>query len=473
MLTRILRIAIRSRRIGVRLVLGCIFCTLLDPSRLHAQSSDWHFRFDLFQMLFEQNGLRPIQDIDAGFAAPERTVIVVLGNTRIFRDSNRIQQFLDAGGAMLLASDRRLAFDRFFHVLEGPALSNQDADIYAGHRDCIRVRDFDASHPLVEGVGELIVNRSGWILEWPALSPNAWRKVARIPATASQLSIRGRTFVGAMTSQAFIVVADHSLFTNSMMWHGDNAVFAINVSNALCKGPPGKATRDQVLFLVDDTPSASYLLGPLADELNLPMPPPDIEPDLDVDQMFEVANKVVAAVEDSDSFNQVLANRPRQMAEPYYRRALLFALSGALIAFAAYRLGSKTSQPLPVAWLRMPKAASTQASKRAKTKSPHLNSVERGKAAQKLAQHFCQEVTSSEAKAVWVRELSGNCALRNEAFHGETSETLKRVLSIAVQDKPSHFTDGMLLLLAKEIAELRPLFSNASIKHSSIPIRQA
>ena len=464
MLTRMLRTVSRLRRFGARLVLGCILCTWPASSPLYSQTIDWHFRFDLFQMLFEQNGLKPIQDVDVAFNTPERTVIVVLGNAGVFRDPNRVQKFLDAGGAMLLASDRRIAYDRFFYVFDGPALSNQETDIYGGYPDCIRVTDFDVTHPLVKGVGELIVNRSGWILERPTLNPNAWRKVASLPATTSQLSSRGKTIVGAMTSESFIVVADHSLFTNGMMWHGDNAVFAINVSSALSQGPSGEAMRDQILFLVDDTPSPSYLLGPLANELNLPLPPPEIEPDLDVDQMLKVANQVVAAVEDSNSMNELLAGRPRRMASPYYRRALLFALSGILIAFAAYRLSSKSSKPIPAAWLRTSLKSVRPSRNRLSSKTTQLNSVERGRAAQKLAQHFCQAVTGSDAKAVWVRELSGQGAFRSEPIRGETSESLARVLSVAIQENAPHYTDGMLLLLAREIDELKSLIANANIK---------
>lgn len=468
MLKRTVRIAGSARRLGCRLVLGCIFCTVVAATPLYAQPADWHFRFDLFQMLFEQNGLRPIQDQEAAFAEPARTVIVAIGDTRLFRDTNRMQQFLNSGGAVLLASDRKISFGRFFDVFDGPVLSNRDADIYQGHRDCIRVRDIDQSHPLSKGVDELVLNRSGWILESLALNPDAWHAIAKLPATTSQLSNRGKTVVGTMTSQDFIVVADHSLFTNGMMWHGDNAVFAINVGSALCKGG-----RDQVLFLVDDAASPSYLLGPLANELPLPMPQPDIEPNLDVQEMFDVANKVVAAVEDSDSFNELLVGRPRRMAGPYYRRALLFALSGALIAYAAYRLGSKYSKPAPLAQSQTPRKSRKPSGKRLATRSDNLTSVQRGQAAQKLAQHFCQEITSSDTKAVWARELSGQGTLRNEAIRGETSESLSRVLSVALLEKPPHYTDGMLLLLANEIVELRALVYGTSNNQSSTRVRQA
>lgn len=451
-------------------------------------AQSWHFRYDLFQMLFEQNGLRPIQDFESAFNSPNKTVIVLLGTLRDQRPPV-LEKFLNEGGALLLASDMSFGFAQG-NIRRGPVLAMRPDDIYQGHPDCLRIRDINPSHELADGVKQLITNRSGWIIEQPELDTSDWRVMASLPSTTFQRDSQSRPIVSSMISKRLIVVADHSLFTNGMMWHGDNALFAINVSRSLCRGG-----RNQVLFAVDGLAANSYLMGPLANELPLPMPPPEIEPELDLDQMLQVANQVVTEVEDSDAFNKLLANRPRSLPDPYYRRALLFVLSGMLIALSLYKLGGKMSKPTPPAvavYGNVPpgknrsigaKAISVVSSALSRAAQGHVGGrgeggqqvggrqvggrqvggrrgasshvggatsvvspIERGEVAQRLAQHFCREVTASDDPQAWLRELTGR---------SQTSEQLAHVLSLAVQNKPPHLSESMLLDIAKQVAEIK------------------
>ncbi len=401
-----------------------------------ARSTTWHFRYDLFQMLFEQSGLRPIKDFDAALESPTRTVIVLLGQLDALPHA-KLSQFIDDGGGLLLASDRSFAFGNVFSIASGPALARNLKDRYQEHMDCIRVSQVDRSHELTVGVGQLITNRSGWIIERQSTDLLA---LARLPVETLPSARHQRTFVGAMTSKRLVAVADHSIFTNGMMWHGDNALFAVNVCRLLCRGE-----RDQILFLADGLPTSSYLMGPLANELPLPTPPAKLEPDLNLDQMLQVANQMVVAVEDSDAFNQILANRPRGMSNPIYRRLLLFALSGLLIFVAVVKLAGRTSKPTGQTSVEL-RHRLTRNSGSPQPKPHFASPAHRGEAAQQLARCFCRDATSSDAAEVWGRELSKT---------NEPSETLARVLALAMQPKPPHFSEAMLLEFARDLAQLK------------------
>lgn len=413
--------------------------TSVPTSSAAANTLSWHFRYDLFQMLFEQNGLRPIQDFDAAFKAPDKTVVVLLGD---LRNQQRLplEKFLADGGALLLASDMPFGFAQGT-IRRGPVEGLLPEDIYQGHNDCLRIKDINATHELSSGVKQLITNRSGWITEQAKLRANDWRVMARLPSTTFHRENRSKPLVCSLVSKQLIVVADHSLFTNGMMWHGDNALFAINVSRSLCR-----SGRNQVLFAVDGQAANSFLMGPLANELPLPTPPPDIEPDLDLEQMLQVANQMVTAVEDSDAINKLLANRPRSLPEPYYQRALLFALAGMLIALSLVKLGGKASKPTRAAVAAHYHVPNRPSSNRRSGATRVVSPVDRGEAAQKLAQHFCREATSSDVAEVWIRELKSA---------SQSSTPLALVLSLALQSKPPHFSEAMLLDFAQQVAELK------------------
>lgn len=448
-------------RLGITsllIVVGCAHLAVaqtnlpLDQSQKSPATAEWHFRFDLFQMLFEQKGLRPITDNAAAFRSPERTVVVSLGKFHFVKES-MIEQFLHDDGALLLATDRLLVLGKEFSIQAGPVYAGLSRESYQGHSDCLRISDIDPTHALSPGIRQLITNRSGWI--GTLVSPNDWRIMARLPGHTTPNGSGQKPIIATRANERLVVAADHSLFTNGMIWHGDNALLAVNVSNLLCS-----EGRDQVLFLVDGVAASSYLLGPLAKELPLPEPPADIEPDVDLEQMLQVANKVVAAVEDSNTFNKLLAGRPRGMPEPIYHRWLLFLLSMLLIGLTVYRLASKTSKSSQPAGLFKPRSA---AAKQPSTARQFASPVKRGEAAQKLAQHFCRQVTASELPEVWERDLNAD---------DKSSERLSRVVALARLAKPPHLSEANLLGYAQDISQLTVEFQQRKIQFSNVS-RQA
>ncbi len=439
--------------------IGLQRCAMAQSAGTSAQTGDygdWHFRFDLFQMLFEQNGLRPIRDWKAALASPEETVIVSLGDAPLRSRSTELNQYLSRGGAMLVATDKSHSLSAELSIAAGPVLTYSNSDEYQGHRDCIRITDLDRAHPLASGVKELIANRTGWIRQRRS-ARRAWRAIAHLPQTTQQQN-RGRPIVvlldRAQTSgSCLIVAADHSLFTNGMMWHGDNAIFAINVSNYLCR-----QQRTQVLFLVDGDALNSYLVGPLADQL--PIPPLDTEktPELEVEQMLKVANSVVKHVEDSNVINKLVASQPRDMRESIYRRLLLNALAAGLVIIAISKLAGRTRGPtLPVARQTQRPASSER------VKWQEDSPERRGQAARELSRNFCRELTRSPEPARWKQMLSPEAvAARGVDLPDDVRGNLSLVLSLAEREQSPHLTRSRLLEIGRAIAELKTLLTGGA-----------
>lgn len=447
----------RSRAVAVwaSLLLTSFVC--IAPNWVGAQSQDlvvrrtdddWHFRYDLFQMLFEQKGLRPIRDWSQALAEPQRTVMVVVGNIPLRAKGSDMSRFINAGGAILVASDRNLPLTEELTISSGPVLSYTNDDQYQNHLDCIRIRDLEASSPLMKGVRQLVVNRSGWIRR-RVREQSAWEELAKLP-NSTQWSNRGKPIVVALdpkrtNESRFVVAADHSLFTNGMMWHGDNALFAINLSTYLCT--PG---RDQLLFVVDNSPSSSYLVGPLADQLPLPSLDGEQAPELGLDEMLMVANSVVEHVQDTDVMNELLTDQPRRMRESVYRRGLLNALAVAMVCFALYKLATRARKP------QSPKQPDQQ--RRVGGSRPALehNPEARARTALTLATNFCQELTSSTQKNVWRDQLSP-AAIADRGIHLSKADgnQLTAIVSMAMQNRLQPISLARLIEIGQTIASLR------------------
>ena len=54
-----------------------------------------------------------------------------------------------------------------------------------------------------------------------------------------------------------VLMADHSILINGMLWHGDNARLAVNLADWLSTGE-----RKEVAFIVDGKPAKAMLALP-------------------------------------------------------------------------------------------------------------------------------------------------------------------------------------------------------------------
>ena len=163
----------------MRICTGILFmlcCATAMSQELPATVEDpqWHFGFELFQMLLEERGLAAESTLDAALAAPQESVIVIVGNLGRISQSTwyRLRRFAEQDGRVLLASDGPQDVGGF---QAGPVTASAAADLYQGFPDCLRIRQISASHSIGTGITEIITNRAGW-LSRPQDGPMTWRR---------------------------------------------------------------------------------------------------------------------------------------------------------------------------------------------------------------------------------------------------------------------------------------------------------
>ena len=240
-----------------------------------ALNSEWHFRHELFQMLLEERGLKVEGSLDAAVASPQDSVIVVIGKLGRANAAyaEKLSTFAERSGSVLLALDSTASIGGIASFTSTSITSEDLATQYQGHSDCLRVANLERSHPLMKGLNEIIVNRSGWLVLHPSQGMS-WEVLATVPETCSPRRCRGQPLIAASLSGlpdagTMIVAADPSLLTNSMLWHGDNALFAIRVSELLCRGE-----KRRLAFIVDGVPLPSYRASPHLQRTAKPEPQP-------------------------------------------------------------------------------------------------------------------------------------------------------------------------------------------------------
>jgi len=398
-------------------------------------------------MLLEQNGLTPVSSPAEILETPERSVIVLMGNLNQVMPPRIIERFCLRGGRVLMACDTGYSAGMITEFHAGPVVARNSRDHYQGFDDCLKITNLDQTHPLMQGVGSLVVNRSGWLgkhrggLDWDVL--------ARIPSqcSPSQSSTEPLMAEVAIYPQAvgkLVIAADQSLFTNGMLWHGDNAILAINLSQMLCEG-----NRTRLLFVTDGTPLASYQQSPAMNQL------PDLPenlPEPTMASMFQIANSVVKNVQESNVANEMLANQPRNMKASHVRRALLFALAIASLLFVMWLLtctGPSTHPPMPERTMKTAHALAAD---------QKVKSTEFGQAASLLARSLCRELTGSQDSAEWLRQLGGNAVSGASPVGEKTKEKpLSIVLDLAVNPRTVHISRKRFEFIGRTVQELRQL----------------
>lgn len=201
------------------------------------------FGIDGFRLMLQQHELRATQnEIGSAFEMPKETVAILLGDlTTVSRIGAQLNRFVDAGGALLVASDVQDSKVPGAWIRPTKMLPNSEKRRHGfrGFNDCPIVRNFDRnSTSLFDAVESIVANRPGQLDCVDTVQQVAWLPSRRNPPfMATYQKESGR----------MLLVADHSLFINEMLVHADNAKFANNVCSWLCEG--GNRTR---LVLVSD-----------------------------------------------------------------------------------------------------------------------------------------------------------------------------------------------------------------------------
>ena len=438
----------------------------------------WSFGYELFQMLLEERGLTLTDSVDSAISSPAESVIVMLGDLSSISQPEwlRLQRFATNGGTVLLASDqsmRRAGFN------DGPVSTAIEEQQYQQFDDCVVVGDLSARSSLTRGLRSIVMNRSGW-LTVPWSGTLNWFIAARLPANceprrASQQPVlllgwprqQGRMPNAADSTSrgAMILAADQSLFTNLMLWHGDNAMLAIRVSELLCNG-----NRRQLVFLVDRQSVSSYRESPAAqsppdnnpavqnrpvpkDLPNTELPEPEV-PEPELATMLKLANKVVQEVEESNVVNEVLANRPRNVRQPFFQRSVMLLLAILAAFWLLWRLAQKNSIQTAVVGPRSMLSSLQMITKQTgSTKTPQSPYAS---AAEVLARDLCQRLTHSTSLEDWQSQLKAETQPNgSKKLPKSLRAELQFALELAVRGCSVHISRQRLEAFGKNIRELQ------------------
>ncbi len=425
-----------------------------------AGNADWHFRYELFQMLLEERGLSTINSLDEAFASPRDSVIVVIGKLNRDQASNadKLPTFVALGGTALVALDSTASMGGIASFTSTPITSEDSATRYQGHADCLRVTDLNESHPLMKGVGEIIVNRSGWLV----LQPSNWMKwefLATVPETCMPRRSRGQPLIAASRSKSanagtMIVAADPSLLTNSMLWHGDNAILAIRLSELLSRGK-----KSRLAFIVDGQPLRSFwesslLQDSIKTQTPIQVPPLNaVPPKPTLENTLQLANSVIQNVEESNILNEALIDQPRRFNRRLYSSMLLICMITVVAAWLFLKLEHTAAARPPPPLMRGMQTA------HALLKEGKVQAKEYGRAAQTLARDLCQEL-SAGACPDWRECLADPTKLPFwETMKIPQRRELAAIVELAASSDAPHISSRRLRQIGAIIQTMRELHS--------------
>ena len=400
-------------------------------------SARWHRGYELFRALLEQAGLEPVESYDEVVDAPSESVVVLMGklpkNAADFAIS-----VAKSGGAAIIASD--LDDQAVTTFASGPVSTSNPEARYLGHDDCVRITDFDSEHRLMKSVGSLVVNQGGYLIEPVRRVP--LRYIARYPDDCRPRRSAGAPLLAevTVTDGDLFLCTDQSLFSNGMLWHGDNSALAINMATSLASG-----NRKKLLFISNEQLLGSYSDSPFVPPTELPDIDPQDMPDVVVNEKLALANDIIRNTQDNGLLNAMLANRPRNIAPRKLRRTLLFVAAGIATFMLIWRIAGNNANPREAMPRREMKSAMELQNDR------RISSSEFGYAASMLARKFCKEVTGSDESEVWIKQLSkGEFIADNEA-----SRELPSIVEIAMNSQTIHMSKKKFEALGASLTRFR------------------
>jgi hypothetical protein len=336
------------------------------------QSTTYSFAYGTHvfrRMLFDQ-GLRPLTDFEQLHKNAPDAILVVLGKTGCLHRTNLpegLTQFLDQGGAVLVATDQRpsssqarlmLAFAAGVEVANAHFVGPDDPDVlYRGKPFCPILESVQGSEPdLFRGPRLEPSARLRVATNTPACLQAAKlylpddreiHKLAWLPAYSVAEGQKGRgryqtitLFPPRLGGELFavggthgegrlLVLADHSIFINQMMLPDDtgNVEFTYNCLEWLREGK----RRHQVLLVEDDK---------IRTDLDVPLKQTELPPGAER-VVAAYIDDTIARMEQQNTFNRKvwdwLLGHANGSSERI-ARWVVYVLTLLVVAYALYRL---------------------------------------------------------------------------------------------------------------------------------------
>jgi hypothetical protein len=280
------------------------------PQRAAAEGTD------AFRLMLKMAGLKPATSREDLLDHPTTGILMALGPAPTVDElaaSGELRRFLDAGGAVLVATDRPTS-NELFSVLparvNGQPISVPRERSYRGELpDCPLVVEPSllrqvlglTPHQILSGLERPVAtNRPSSIdhllpplglvaeLDAPGRRYAIFDRRIEVPnrvmfAAVGEFKQKGRA----------AVLADHSVFINSMMWQtdNDNIRFAYNIARWLKDD-----RRTDVLLYYDGEIQSSF-------DVNLTYARPPFPP---IEALVPLANQVIGEMEQEDLFNRMV-----------------------------------------------------------------------------------------------------------------------------------------------------------------------
>ncbi len=457
--------------------------TVSDVETGTFQADDgWYFGYLGFRMLLQEKGLQQANDIEAALQSPRQSVVVILDNlSRTTRGEwLRLRRFVAQGGMLLVAGEESCEIPGVTRMASGPAETLNSLERYSEFSDVL-VLPCNSAHPLCRGVKSVVVNRTGWMTASEDNSLN-WTVLAELSDQTMPVMARRKAVLMAGTDSAadggaMLIAADKSLFSDGMIWHGDNSILAINTVDMLCRGnrtllaviesgrlisdsSGGAENADQDMAQSqrssDPQPNPGFPEGqrlpnfPEALRRKPParLPPP--EPDLKT--VLKTANSVIDKVQQSNLLNETLRDRPRNMRPLAWLRTILLLLAGAGILWLLYQLFSRRAPAIPQWKSRIMQSLFGVYS------AQQLSRSEYGPAAQVLCRGVCTELTGSDFETDWIALRSRRAQLPAlAALPTPLRRSIDEIVSIAVNGSRMYLPRRKFQSLGQSIRELQAL----------------
>lgn len=438
-----------------------------------AGQPEWQFGFQLFHLLLEQKGMYSVSDFREPMdKRPRETAVVLLGELSKLRTDlrSRVEQFLARGGAVLVASDESAFFSGLFLLRKGPFEVRADEFAYQGFRDCPVVTDLRSGNPVLDGVSSLVANRCGLIARTDNRLGN-WQTLARLPVIVgggigrrSEIPLIAEFRSRYRGGGRLILMADHSILINGMLWHGDNARLATNLADWLSDDG-----RKEVVFVVDGEPLEAMLALPptLPDDLpsleDLPTPTLQDLANLPMELLANptFANRFVAGMEDADVMNELLANQPAELETPLYRQMLYVAAGILVVVYILRAMGRSGQRPT----MPPPRAVGLA---RANARVPTRSSSDLHRAGRELAQNALRQLTGSAEPLDWIIPVQDVEIDAHFLRQVSVRSGLEKLKKLASSTDRTNVSQRDLRQLVKLIADICGLQKEGRLRHPSI-----
>ncbi len=453
----------RALLASLTLLLGIAGPSSYCCSQDEISQSEWKRGFHGFAMLCRAEGMAIVTNL-AYLDQPRQDdlLVVVFGGTPGLR--LELQTILDRGGAILFAADdgrtsRQLTSSLGINLERGPLQVTSPNSWYGEFSDCFRVVAIDTTHPVTKGVGEIVANRAGYLLNRRRASllipVGRWRTLANSPLGRIRGGNAGTSeFMAAIVTSKKgrgLAIADHSVFTNQMLACGDNARLAAQAVAWLAEGQ-----RDKVIILIDSGIASPD--DPTLVDINIPPPTPqqvrDALASLPPDVFRAVVNDVTAVVEDEGILDDVVGEFFRKLPRFLYNRIVILTLSFGLGVFAfAFAVTSRGKTDLTADGDEVPGAKSRRV----------VNRVERHGVAMQMLDRFRVDVTGRSASS-WNEFVASIHVIGSPIEEAH----LRRALESYRKRRPSFWTRARLEELKSQLDHWRLLLQSGALEYDRL-----